>query len=106
MHNCGSSRHKYTGKNVLYDLIICRAAFISHGIENCVEFSVYLSINPQQGKSSEIVSRVHCIMQLFCLLFAAARHSVRPSVFPRTSPENAIYVPRHRVHFGILPKDD
>lgn len=32
-------------------------------------------------------------MQLFRLLFASARHFMRPSVFPRTSLENAVFVP-------------
>lgn len=32
-------------------------------------------------------------MQLFRLLFTIARHFTRPSVFPRTSLENAIFVP-------------
>lgn len=32
-------------------------------------------------------------MQLFRLLFTIARHSMRPSVFPRTSLKNAIFVP-------------
>lgn len=44
------------------------------------------------GEVLQMRSRIHCIMQLFCLLFAIARHSVRPSVFPRTSLANAICV--------------